>query len=408
MRKLFEGLPPQLPILATMAFIVAVGFGVQSPAIPVFAEHLGVGSTAVGALVSAFALMRLVSGPVGGRLGSRLGDIRILIAGMFLLATTSVIAGLSQNFVQLLVMRGAGGIGSALYSVSALGLLFRVTPGHLTGRAVGLFQGAFYSGTVVGPAVGGLMTPLSPRIPFFAYGAAAALGGLVAVFALRRVATQDDAEQTARPPMRLLDALRQYRYRAALASNFSIGWAVFGVRVSVIPLFLLDVIDAGAVWIGVGLSVCAVVQAFTLPRAGRLADAWPTRRSLITGELVVVAGYLAILLGRSVPFYLVGLALLGLGVSFVTTGGSRLISHVTDGRGGVVVGVYQSGADAGMVVGPLLVGFLAQDFGYDLALGVTVAVVLVATAFATNLREPDPGPAGHRRTSGDAQEAGTA
>jgi MFS family permease len=408
MKKLFEGLPGQVPILATMAFIVAVGFGVQSPAIPVFAEHLGVGSTAVGALVSAFALMRLVSGPIGGRLGSRLGDIRVLIAGMFLLATTSVVAGLSQNFVQLLIMRGAGGIGSALYSVSALGLLFRVTPRELTGRAVGLFQGAFYSGTVIGPALGGLMTPFSPRIPFFTYGAAAALGGVVAVFALRRTASGEEDTERVRPPMKLVEALRQYRYRAALASNFSIGWAVFGVRVSVIPLFLLDVINAQAVWIGVGLSVCAVVQAFTLPRAGRLADAWPTRRSLVIGELVVVAGYLALLIGRSVPAYLVGLALLGLGVSFVTTGGSRLISQVTDGRGGVVVGVYQSGADAGMVVGPLLAGFLAQHYGYDLALGVTVAVLLIAIGLAANLTEEKSRPGDAQWLPDDAQEAGAA
>lgn len=391
--KLAEGLPKEVTVLGVMAFIVAVGFGVQSPALPVFAEDLGVGSTAVGALVSAFALMRLTSGPFGGRFVNRLGEQRVLVTGMFLLATTSVIAGLSETFPQLLVMRGAGGIGSALYSVSAMSLLFRVTPRELTGRAVGIFQGAFYSGTVIGPAVGGLMSGLSPRVPFFAYGVAVGLGGVVAVVFLRRLSSSRPADPPAPGgPGGLREAMRHYSYRTAISANFTIGWAVFGVRVSVVPLFLLDVVQAPALWIGVGLSVCAVVQAVALPVAGRRADVWSARRSLLVGEGTIILGFLAMLAGATLPGYLIGLGLLGLGVAFVTTGGSRVVANVAGTKGGVVVAVYQGGADAGMVVGPLVAGALAEQFGYAVGLGVTVGVVAVGMVLSAFLR-PDRPPA---------------
>ncbi|MDX2972670.1 MFS transporter [Kribbella solani] len=381
------GLPREVSVLATMAFIVAVGFGVQSPALPVFAENLGVGSAAVGALVSAFALMRLVSGPLGGRFVNAVGEIRVLITGMFMLATTSVIAGLSTSFPQLLIMRGLGGIGSALYSVAAMSLVFRVTPRHLTGRAVGIFQGAFYSGTVIGPAIGGLMSGLSPRVPFFAYGGAAALGGVVAVIFLRRMSNRRPADdERSSPAVGLRTAIRHYPYRAAVTANFTIGWAVFGVRVSVLPLYLLNVVKAPAVWIGVGLSACAVVQALTLPVAGRRADRWPARRPLVLGETVIILGFLAILLGASVPTYLVGLALLGLGVSFVTTGGSKLVAGIATGRAGVVVAIYQSGADAGMVVGPLITGLLADHFGYPTALTTTITILTIGLTMSAFIR----------------------
>ena len=60
-------LPQEVGVL-TGGFAVVVGFGVVAPAIPVFAREFGVGVTAAGAVISAFALMRLVSAlaSVGG------------------------------------------------------------------------------------------------------------------------------------------------------------------------------------------------------------------------------------------------------------------------------------------------------------------------------------------------------
>ena len=392
--KAGEPLPREVNVLAVMAFIVAVGFGVQSPAIPVFAEHLGVGSAAVGALISAFALMRLVSGPVGGRFVNQLGETRVLISGMFLLAVTSVIAGLAVNFTQLLIMRGAGGIGSALYTVAAMNLLFSVTPSHQTGRAVGKFQGAFYLGTIIGPAIGGLMSGFSPRIPFFAYGIAMGLGGCVGVIFLRKLSQSRRAtSSTEVTPSRLADAVRLHSYRTVVFTNFTIGWAVFGVRVSVIPLFLLNVVGETAVWIGVGLSVCAIVQAIALPIAGRRADVWNARRSLLVGEGIVILGFLSILIGATLPGYLLGLALLGLGTAFVTTGGSKVVAGIVGSKGGVVVAVYQSGSDAGMVIGPLVVGVLAEAYGYNVALGVTTGVLVLGFVMSAFLRPRPTGTA---------------
>ncbi|WP_424531980.1 MFS transporter [Sphaerisporangium viridialbum] len=128
-------LPREVKILTAVAFTVAVGFGIQSPAIPVFASEFGVGSAAVGAVVSAFAFMRLATGLPGGRLVNRFGERAVLATGMTLLAVTSVLAGLSWNYPQLLIFRGACGIGSALYTVSAMNLLLRVTPASHRGRA---------------------------------------------------------------------------------------------------------------------------------------------------------------------------------------------------------------------------------------------------------------------------------
>ena len=63
-----DGLPREVRVLAVVAFVVALGFGIVAPAIPLFARDFGVGRTAVGLAVSAFAFFRFVSAFGGGSL----------------------------------------------------------------------------------------------------------------------------------------------------------------------------------------------------------------------------------------------------------------------------------------------------------------------------------------------------
>ena len=164
--------------------MVALGFGLVAPALPLFASEFGVGKAAAGAVVSAFALMRLVMAPFVGRLVNAFGERVLLATGIGVVAVSSALAGLAQSYWQLLVLRGAGGIGSIMFSVSAASLLVRVTPSHLRGRAQGVWAGSFLIGLVAGPAVGTVAT-FSLRLPFFLYAGTLVVAGLLGLGALR-------------------------------------------------------------------------------------------------------------------------------------------------------------------------------------------------------------------------------
>src|SRR5581483_10466359 len=100
---------------------------------------------------SVFALTRLVSAPLAGRLVNKLGERLVMATGIGIVAVSSALAGLSQSYAELITLRGFGGIGSAMFSVSALSLLLRsVTPAQ-RGRASGLFSGGFLIGGISGP-----------------------------------------------------------------------------------------------------------------------------------------------------------------------------------------------------------------------------------------------------------------
>ena len=182
-RHPFAGLPREVAVLTAVAFAVAVGFGVVAPAIPVFAREFGVGRTAAGAVISAFAFMRLVSALGSGRLVNRIGERLVLALGIGIVAVSSALAGLAQTYTQLLVLRGVGGVGSAMFTVSAISLLLRVVDSDQRGRATGLWQSGFLIGAIAGPAIGGPLTDISLRAPFFVYAVTlAAAGGIGLIF----------------------------------------------------------------------------------------------------------------------------------------------------------------------------------------------------------------------------------
>jgi MFS family permease len=107
-------------VLASIAFFVALGFGIVIPSIPIYAESFGVSAFAASAVISAFALMRFVSSPFAGAWTNRFGERNILAIGLGIVAVASFFAGLAQSYSHLIVLRGIGGIGSAMFTVARL------------------------------------------------------------------------------------------------------------------------------------------------------------------------------------------------------------------------------------------------------------------------------------------------
>ncbi len=184
--RLPRDVPRDVIAMCGVAFCVALGFGVVAPAIPLFATQFGVDATAAGAVVSVFALMRLVSGLAAGRVVDALGERTSLMVGVGVVGVSSLLAGLAANYPQLLILRGVGGVGSAVFGVAAMSLVLRVASRQMRGRAVSIYRGGFLVGGIAGPAVGGAVLGLSLRAPFFLYAGTLALAGVVAMVFVSR------------------------------------------------------------------------------------------------------------------------------------------------------------------------------------------------------------------------------
>jgi DHA1 family multidrug resistance protein-like MFS transporter len=373
--RIYRGLPPEVRALSGVAFMVALGFGLVAPALPLFAAEFGVSKAAAGAVVSAFALMRLVVAPFVGRLVNAFGERVLLATGIGIVAVSSALAGLSQSYWQLLVLRGAGGAGSIMFSVSAVSLLVRVTPNHLRGRAQGVWAGSFLIGMVAGPAVGTVAT-FSLRLPFFLYAGTLVVAGLLGLGALRH--SELAARQSVRTePLALSVALRNRAYLGALAAAFAGAFAFIGARSALVPLYVRDSLHLSSNWAYAAFLVVSLVSGALLLPTGKVADTVGRRPVIVVGLLV---GAVAFLLLPTLPAktgLVAVMVLVGVAAAADSVAPGAMMGDVVAGRGGTVVAVFQMAGDLGLVLGPVVTGWVVDNAGYPPAFAVCAAVCAV-------------------------------
>jgi len=392
-----DGLPREVAVLSAVAFCVALGFGILAPAIPVFAKSFGVTATQASAVISVFAFMRLIGAVPAGWLVDRIGERSVLITGLTIVAVSSALAGFSTTFGQLLGFRGIGGLGSAMFTVSAMALLLRSVGPEQRGRAAGAFQGGFLLGGVAGPAVGGLVTGISIRLPFFVY--AATLGAAVVVVVTMMAHTHLREKDPTAPVLtdpeeakgwrQLVHALRDRAYVTALAVNLGNGFTSFGLRSAIVPLFVVYSLGLRPSWTGYGLLAAAVVQAVLLLPAGRMADTRGRKPALIIGTGATALGFVALALTGAIPAFLGAMAVLGVGAAFLSSAPAAVVGDITGGRrSGPIVATFQMMSDVGAVSGPIIAGLIVDSTGsYEAGFLVGAGVIAVAFVLATLMPE---------------------
>jgi len=395
-------LPREAWILALVAGCVAIGYGIVAPAIPDFALEFGVSRTLAALVVTAFAGMRIVSALFSGRLVDRFGESGVLITGIGLAAVTSGAAGFAQNYTQLLIFRGLGGLGSAMFTVSAVVLLIRTSPPQVRGRANSVFFGGFLIGGIAGPVVGGPLAGVSLRLPFFIYCALLLVATLVAFVAFRRlpppVFTTDPIEEGGGGPTSIGKVLRLPAYRAAIGASLGIGWLAFGVRFSLIPLFVGEGLALGREWAGIGLGVFAMANALALFPSGRWVDRVGRKPLMILGTATATAGMAILVAPADLALFLVAMAVSGAGTGILAVAPATIVADVAPARSGGAVAFYQMSIDVGAMVGPLAVAALVdsggwgsgQAAGYATGFALTTTVLAIGVVLAIRMPETRP------------------
>lgn len=371
-------------MLGLIAFCVAVGFGVLVPVLPVFARSFGVGNLEVGAVISAFALMRLVSSPFCGRLITWFGERIVMATGIFIVAVSSGLAGISRSYEQLLVLRGVGGIGSAMFTVSAFTLLLTCVEPGLRGRASGFFQGGFLIGGMTGPAVGGVLSAISLTAPFFFYAGTLAVAGTVGLVLLRARSEREAGSATA-PLVPFRRVVRDARFQAACFTNLASGWTSFGVRSALVPVLVVEVLHRPTSWTGIAFACASIAQTVAVGPAGKFVDTVGRRPAMIAGTTAAAVSSFAIPFTPNIWLLIAVLSLYGVASALLGTAPAATVGDAAGGRGGTAVAVFSMCSDVGAIVGPLVAGILADRVSYPAAFGVGAALMLGATALSVRM-----------------------
>jgi MFS family permease len=308
-----------------------------------------------------------------------LGERRIYIGGLLIVAVSTAACAFSQAYWQLMLCRVFSGIGSTMFYVSALGLMIHISPPDARGRIAGLFTTSFMVGAVGGPAVGGLAAGWGLTAPFVVYGVAMLAVAVVLFYSLRNSALAAPPPPS-RSTVTLREALRVRAYRSALLSNFATGWSAFGLRVALVPLFISDVMGRGIGIIGVVLAAFAGGNALAVIPSGYLSDRMGRRTLLIIG--LVTSGAATVWLGfvSSLPVFMVAAGVVGAMTGIYMSPLQAAVADIlgNEARAGLPVATVQMMSDLGAIVGSMAVGWAAEQFSYMWGFVISGIVLLIA------------------------------
>ncbi|MFC2597014.1 MFS transporter [Corynebacterium durum] len=373
-------IPREIWVLVAAAFIIAAGFGLVSPIIPQFARSFDVSTTAASAVVSVFAASRLLFAPASGKLIDLIGSRKVYITGLLTVAVTTGAVAFAQEYWHILAFRAIGGIGSTMFTVSAAGLIVRIAPPSIRGRASSTYATAFLLGSVIGPVAGSGLAVLGMRPPFLIYGVSLILASAVVWKLLRPEVIHDLESHDESTPMLASEAVKNPAYRSALISGFANGWVNFGVRVSTVPLFASILFPKGTAVAGMVLAAFAVGNAGCLQFSGRLADSLG-RKPLIIAGLIVNATFTGVL-GWMDNLWLILLVsvIAGIGGGLLNPAQQATVADVIGNKrsGGKVLATFQMAQDFGAILGPIAIGMLVDAQGYHVAFTACGAIGLVA------------------------------
>ncbi len=386
--------PRQVKVLAFGVFLVMTGLTLVVPILPLYAREFGVSRTAAGALISSFAVARLVFDVAGGVATDRFGARRLMLGGALLLAVASVAAALAPTFAILMVARVLEGVGSAAFATAAMQLVVVSTPRERRGRAMAVFQTGLLAGISIGPVVGGLAAEVGDfTTPFWIY---AVLG--LGVAGLVAVAIEEQPTRSL-PPAAIYRAAGQLLRRPAFLALLFVTFAIFvmraGARITLLPLYGGEELGLGEAQIGIVIAVAAGVNLLLVNPGGWLVDRVgrvPVLVAGLVGAAVAIAAH-----GWATTFTALVVLSLGFGLVAALVGipPPTLAGDLApEGAEGASVGLYRMAADVGIVAGPLVMGAVAEAGGFREGFVISGALLLVAAVVALAIRPGTRTPAG--------------
>jgi MFS transporter, DHA1 family, solute carrier family 18 (vesicular amine transporter), member 1/2 len=364
---------------------------------------------ALGVLYGGYALGLLGATPILARLSDRIGRRGPLLGGLLTQALATLLFAFAGNPTAMLLARMLQGGAAAATWTAGLALVAETFVQRRT-QMMGLAMLGSNSGSVLGPALGGLLYDWSGsyRFPFLVAGVFLALDGCLRFLLLSRTPPQNTER-----PAKLADLFRD---RAVLAAALIVvlGVGGWGLLEPLLPNHLQRTAGASPGAIGFLFTLAILFYGLCVPCVDRATARWGLR-PVMTAGLTAMALSLP-LLALSGSLFLVGAALCLVSVlyAFALNPCFTEFAEAVDRRGtggyAAVYAVYNIAYAVGMVGSDVLAGAVAGQTSFQAALFITAGVMLAFVPVVSLVRAPQepatavPNQTGSQKLSTDAEQ----
>ena len=361
-----------------------MGLSIIAPILPEYAETFHVNYTLVGLVVAAFGIARMVLDLPAGFLAQRFNKKKLMLLGLILVSSSSILAGFAQNYWMLLAARIIEGLGSAIYVTTATIFIALVTTPERRGFLMSIYSGFLLLGAIFGPSFGGFIADTYGITgPFFAYAIVSA-SGIIPTLILPHVnnSNKEINNKIQNLYYQAWDYARDPRFIPVLPSIFSLFFIRTGVRSTLVPLFTNNNLGLNEFDIGILLTFAGIATACTMVPIGYISDKIGRRTPLLLS--LIISAPVTVWIAFTNDFMQISIVMFVYGAIIGLSG--PIAAYVTDiapkDKLEIYMGVYRTVGDIGFVLGPLLMGFLVDLTNIPVMRGETIVGLVEWPPFA--------------------------
>ncbi len=360
------GVPPARGAAVAFIFVTILldmlALGLIMPILPKLVESFVDNNTAQAARIfgvfgTAWALMQFVFSPILGSLSDRFGRRPVVLLSNFGLGLDYVLMALAPSLIWLFVGRVISGITSASIS-TAFAYITDITPAERRAAVFGKVGAAFGAGFIIGPAVGGLLGDVDPRLPFWV---AAGLSFANTMYGLLILPESLPRERRApfrwknANPIGALHLLRSDRILTGLSVSNFFAQLAHAVLPSVFVLYATYRYGWDSKTVGVTLAMVGVCTMLVQGAGiGPIVRVFGERRALLLGLLFGAAGFFIFAIAPTGPLSWLGIPVMSLwGISGAAIQ-ALMTKRVAPDQQGQLQGANSSVQSISQLLGPFL------------------------------------------------------
>jgi MFS family permease len=343
-----------------------------------------------GGVIAAYGAAALVAAPLAGRFGDRLGTRRLAIGLLALSGAVMLVFPLAKSTPALVLMIALLSFLAEGFRPLSMAMFGQLAPPERRKQAFALHRLAVNLGMTIGPATGGLLVERWFTALFVVDGITSIASACVLFAALKFV----PAERKATQEVKTGAAYADRRLVFFLAPVFLTALIFFQLDAA-FPLYLMNDVGLAPSVFGAAMSVNTVVIIFLEVPLNAAIEAWPTRRALALGAVLVGMGFSAVAFATGF-FSTAGAVLLWtFGEMILFPASAAYVSEIApEGRSGEYMGLYSMTFAGAFVLGPWAGAALMERAGASVLWVTTLAVGLAsALMFALVRPAPQPQPA---------------
>lgn len=350
--------------------IDVIAMGIVIPVLPKLIESFEGGDTSTaartfGIFMTAWGLMQFLFMPVIGALSDHFGRRPVILLSCFGLGCDYFLMALAPDLSWLFVGRVISGITAASFG-TAFAYIADVAPPENRAASFGVVGAGFGLGFVLGPAMGGILGEVDPRLPFWAAGGMAIVSAIYGYFILPESLPEEKRarfEWKKANPVGSLVLLRSHPELAGLATSQFLAQVAHVVLPSVTVLYMSyryswSGLQVGLALAAVGLCSMIVQGALVRPVVKRLGE----RRALAIGLVFGAAGFAIYGLAPTGTWFLVGVPVMAIWGLTNPAIQAIMTQHVSASEQGQLQGANSSLAAIAGLFGPVMFSVVFATF----------------------------------------------